>query len=151
MRIDGKTALITGGSAGIGKAIAQKLGEEGARIATGRIAGTDWRLQRILDAPGGSAQPQDPKDYTIAFAGDGSLDVKTDCNLSKASYDVGIGGTLRIRPTASSLAACPEGSLGDAFMTWLAASKTFRIATEGLVIFTDGSSGVIGLLFEPLP
>ncbi len=79
------------------------------------------------------------------------MDVKTDCNLSKASYDVGIGGTLRIRPTASSLAACPEGSLGDALMTWLAASKTFRIATEGLVIFTDGSSGVIGLLFEPLP
>ena len=36
-------------------------------------------------------------------------------------------------------------------MTLLAASKTFRIATEGLVIFTDGSSGVIGFLFEPLP
>ena len=33
MTLRGKTALITGGSAGIGKAIAQKLGEDGVRLA----------------------------------------------------------------------------------------------------------------------
>ena len=95
-------------------AAVEVLAEEGVRIATGRIAGTDWRLQRILNAPGGSAQPQDPKGYTIAFAEDESLDVKTDCNLSKASYDVGIGGTLRkgrqrprLPPARKALSATP--------------------------------------------
>ncbi len=33
MTLDGKTAMVTGGSAGIGKAVAQKLGEHGARVA----------------------------------------------------------------------------------------------------------------------
>jgi ketoreductase len=45
MNLEGKIAVITGGSAGIGKAIAVKLGEEGARIA---ICGRE--LERLRNA-----------------------------------------------------------------------------------------------------
>jgi len=133
------------------EAAVEVLAEEGVRIARGRLAGTSWRLQRIFAAPEAPAQTKVPEGYKIAFAEDGSLDLKTDCDLSKARYEVGAGGALAITPTISTLAACPETSLGDELATWLAASQTFQIGSDGLAVLTDGKAGVMVLLFAPVP
>ena len=104
-----------------------------------------------MAASGAPVRIEVPEGYTIVFVDDGTLKVKTDRNLTNASYKVGAGGALKITPTISTLAACPETSFGDEFLTWLAASQTFKTDGDGLVILTKANSSAIGLLFAPAP
>jgi heat shock protein HslJ len=112
------------------QAAVEVLAAEAVKTATGQLAGANWRLERIFAAPGARTLTEAPEGCTIAFADDGSLSIKTGCNVSKASCQVGAGGALKITPTISTLAVCPETSLGDEFVTWLAASQRFQIDSE---------------------
>jgi len=127
------------------------LAGEAIEIRRSRLAGTTWTLQRILAAPGSAAQPDTPAGYTLALAGDGTMDIVTDCNRSKATYELGEGSALKITPTISTLAACPGDSLGDEFLAWLGAAQTLMVSAEGLLVLTDPKSGVLGLMFAPAP
>jgi len=58
LRLDGKTALVTGASQGIGEAIARLLGRQGARVVL--AARNEEKLKRLateIDAGGGCARP----------------------------------------------------------------------------------------------
>jgi 3-oxoacyl-[acyl-carrier protein] reductase len=58
LRLDNKTALVTGASQGIGEAIARLLGRQGARVVV--AARNEEKLKRLaaeIDAGGGCARP----------------------------------------------------------------------------------------------
>ena len=126
----------------------QALAAEGLKIAGAQLMGGEWQLTRIAAAPGATVQTAAPDGYLLSFGEDGVVSVSTDCNLSKATYEIGTGGTLRVEPTISTLAACPENSLGDDFVGWLSAAQGFQTDGNGLFITSDPASGVVGLLFE---
>ena len=126
----------------------EALEAEGLRIAVEQLKGGEWRLSRIVAAPGATVQSTTPDGYLLSFDEDGVVSVSTDCNLSKATYEIGDGGTLMIEPTISTLATCPDNSLGDDFVDWISAAQGFQTDGNGLFITSDPASGVIGLLFE---
>ncbi|MBV8606955.1 MAG: SDR family NAD(P)-dependent oxidoreductase, partial [Singulisphaera sp.] len=59
MRLDGKVALITGASRGIGRAIAQRLGREGAAVVVNYSGNLEAAREAVaaVEAAGGRAVP----------------------------------------------------------------------------------------------
>ena len=80
MRLEGKTAVVTGGGSGFGAGIVRKFVEEGARVMVADI--NPGAAQAVADELGGIAQVVDVADDTsvaamaeAAFAAFGGLDI----------------------------------------------------------------------------
>jgi NAD(P)-dependent dehydrogenase (short-subunit alcohol dehydrogenase family) len=57
MALQGKTALITGGTSGIGRAVAERFASEGAEvIITGRDRARGREVVQAVEAAGGKAR-----------------------------------------------------------------------------------------------
>ncbi|MFD3925632.1 SDR family NAD(P)-dependent oxidoreductase [Streptomyces sp. NPDC058614] len=52
LRLEGKVAVVTGGSSGIGAATANRLAEQGALVVVGFHHGADRAAQVVADLPG---------------------------------------------------------------------------------------------------
>ncbi|MFC5663631.1 SDR family oxidoreductase [Kitasatospora misakiensis] len=82
-RLAGKTALVTGGSRGIGRGIAERLGREGALVAVhyGRDAAAAEEVVKTIERDGGRA-----------FALGTELGVPGDAEALWAAFDAGLAG-----------------------------------------------------------
>jgi heat shock protein HslJ len=129
---DGELLFLDGGE------VLARLAEKNAR----EIAGTAWRWVQTLYNDDRKAAPADPKDYTVQFREDGTLQAKADCNLKGGTYSSD-GKLLSIEITHSTMAACPEGSLEDEFVRTLSAAAIYFLKDGDLYIDLKYDTGTM--------
>ena len=113
------------------------------------LLGKTWKLTGITEtrpAFQGVVPEADQSKYTIEFQADGTFNAKADCNQVGGTYEVHRGdgrtdlplepggGSISILPGASTLAACPAGSLADLFVIGLGNASSFGIDSNQLTI-----------------
>lgn len=84
-----------------------------AQPAPASLAGTSWQLVKFQGGDDRVAVPDDRAKYTIAFAADGGVNVRFDCNRGRGSWKSASPGQLQFGPMALTRAMCPPGSMHD--------------------------------------
>jgi 2-hydroxycyclohexanecarboxyl-CoA dehydrogenase len=158
MRLEGRTALVTGGASGIGAATARRLAAEGARVAVG-----DLDLDRARSVAGeidGLATELDVSDTAsvgraVAAVSDalGPVDVLVNnagtdrfgyfLNTDEALWDFVLGVNLR------GVLACTHAVLGSMHERGggtivNVASEAGRVGSQGSATYSAAKAGVIG-------
>jgi 2-hydroxycyclohexanecarboxyl-CoA dehydrogenase len=158
MRLEGRTALVTGGAGGIGAATARRLAAEGARVAVGdldldaarTVAGDIDGLAIPLDvtdtasvgrAVGETADGLGPVDVLVNNAGTDRFAyfVHTDEELWDFVLGVNLRGVLAC--THAVLPAMHERGRGIIVNV---ASEAGRVGSQGSATYSAAKAGVIG-------
>lgn len=108
---------------------------------TGRV----WELQDIQFNDGKLLVAEPPENYTVEFMDDGSMAVRADCNRGRGSFTTETDGRITIDPIATTLAACPEGSLGNDFTQALSSAAIYFFQDDQLFIDLKFGSGTMRL------
>jgi len=158
MRLEGRTALVTGGAGGIGAATARRLAAEGARVA---VADLDLDAAREIAADiDGLATALDVTDTAsvgeaVARVGDafGPVDVLVNnagtdrfaffVKTDEALWDFVLGVNLRgvLACTHAVLASMQERGGGTIVNV---ASEAGRVGSQGSATYSAAKAGVIG-------
>jgi 2-hydroxycyclohexanecarboxyl-CoA dehydrogenase len=158
MRLEGKTALVTGGASGIGAATARRLAAEGARVAIGDL--NEDGARAIAGELDGFACSLDVTDTGSVRAGVaavtaalGEIDVlvnnagtdrfsffvNSDENLWDFVLAVNLRGVLAV--THAVLGKMQERRTGAIVNV---ASEAGRVGSQGSVVYSAAKAGVIG-------
>jgi 3-oxoacyl-[acyl-carrier protein] reductase len=137
--LDGKTALVTGGSRGIGRAIALELGRAGASVVVGYRSGKD-EAESVADEIGGRAVQADVSDAESARAlveGAGDLDILV--NNAGITRD-----GLLARMSDEDWRDVIETNLSSMFYTCRAAARPMMKRRGGAIVNVSSIVGVHG-------
>ncbi|HWY89470.1 MAG TPA: glucose 1-dehydrogenase [Solirubrobacteraceae bacterium] len=159
MRLEGKTALVTGGASGIGAATARRLAAEGARVAIGDL--NEQGARAVAGELDGFACTLDVTDTGSVRAGVaavtealGEIDVLVNnagtdrfaffVNSDEELWDFVLGVNLRgvLAVTHAVLPRMQERRSGCAIVN--VASEAGRVGSQGSVVYSAAKAGVIG-------
>jgi heat shock protein HslJ len=107
----------------------------------------NWQLQSFALDDGSTIQVPNPENYTIQFNGDGSVNVKADCNVCNGNYESKTGTDLQISVLACTLAHCGPESLDFRYTSALGSTSSFSRAGDEL--FLDYNGGTMNFLVNP--
>ena len=149
MSLEGRTALITGGGRGIGRATAIRLAREGARIAINYKGNAEAaeEAKRLVEKGGGKA---------TLIQGDVSVDVQAE-NVVKLALAFGEGrldilvnnagitrDNLLVRMSAEDWDAVVDLNLRGAFLVTKAAMRPMMKQRSGRIVNVSSVAGVAG-------
>ena len=154
MRLEGRTALVTGGASGIGAATCRRLAAEGARVAVtdldagkaeqvaAEIGGQALELDvRSVDSIGAAVAAAGPLDILINNAGYDEFGFFTQTNegLWDRVLAVNLRGVMAV--THAVLPGMHERGRGRIVNV---ASEAGRVGSQGSAIYSAAKAGVIG-------
>jgi hypothetical protein len=96
-----------------------------------------------------SANP--PQNYTAEFADDGQVFVQADCNRAIGQFTEASDGRLSVQMGPTTMAACPEGSIGSQFLQAMGNSNLYFFQDEDLFIDLKFDSGTMQFSAAPTP
>jgi 2-hydroxycyclohexanecarboxyl-CoA dehydrogenase len=159
MRLEGRTALVTGGAGGIGAATCRRLAAEGARVAVtdldldaareiaGEVSGAAFELdvrstESVGAAVAGAEQELGPIDVLVNNAGydEFSFFANTDEGLWDRVLAVNLRGVIAV--THAVLPGMQERRRGRIVNV---SSEAGRVGSHGSSIYSAAKAGVIGL------
>jgi len=147
-RLDGKIALVTGGSRGIGRAIAEALGASGATVVVNYVKG-EAAAREVADgiiAKGGKADTAgfDVADSAVTEKAIAALVEKHGrLDITVANAGIAIDGLL-LRLKDDDLQKLFDINVRGALVTAKASTKSMMRAKTGRIIFVSSVVGEMG-------
>jgi len=147
-RLDDKVALVTGGSRGIGRAIAEALAAQGATVIINYLRGEAeaQEVAKAVAAKGGKAEVAgfdvaDAAACEDAIAGLAKKHGRLDIAVSNAGISID-GLILRLKP--EDITRTLNVNVGGAFAVARAATKVMMRARTGRIVFISSVVGEAG-------
>jgi heat shock protein HslJ len=110
------------------------------------LVGTSWYIQEFRRANGVINGVPNPRDYTLAFAAEGQMTIRADCNSGTGSYTAD-GKNISIKVLEMTKAACSANSLSEPFLLTLAQATTYQ-QTSGSLTLNVPPSGDLRFLAQ---
>ena len=115
--------------------------------AAAALGGTSWQLVRFQGGDGTVLTPDDRSKYTLAFAADGVVNARIDCNRGRGGWKSAGPSQLEFGPMAITRAQCPPGSLHDQIVKQLPHVRSYVLKDGRLFLSLMADGGTYE--FEP--
>jgi para-nitrobenzyl esterase len=112
------------------------------------LGGTAWQLVKFQGSDDTTLTPDDKTKYTIAFAEDGRLSVRIDCNRGRGTWKSSGPNQLRFGQLALTRAMCPPGSLHDQIVKHWELVRSYILKDGHLFLSLMADGGIYE--FEPI-
>ena len=113
------------------------------------IGATSWQLVKFQGGDGTVLTPDDKAKYTVAFANDGKVNVRFDCNRGRGEWILNGPNQLRFGPLALTRGMCPSGPLYDHLVKQWPFVRSYTVAGGHLYLSLMADGGRYE--FEPMP
>lgn len=112
------------------------------------LAGTQWRLVKIMEMDDSTHVPDDPAKYTLAFRADGGVAIHAGCNRGSGTWSSDSAPQLQFGPIAATQALCPPESISEVYLKQFQWVRSYTMRDSHLFLATMADGSIIE--FEPV-
>jgi len=137
---EAEDAPVAAAPAETGQAAAQPAADT---APASELAGTEWRLVRIMEMDDSTHIPDDPVKYTLAFGADGTASILADCNRGAGSWTSDGSSQLQFGPIAATQALCPPESISEVYLAQFQWVRSYTMKDGHLFLATMADGSII--------